>query len=433
MPSSSLSIALSALHAHSIAIDTTAHNIANAGTPGFRRQRVELQAAFPRVTSLGHLGSGVDAAAVSRATDRLADERVRRSAAQSEMYGARLQLASLAEDAFGEPSAGISTALGAMFDAFSALSTAPTDAAARAQVISSMREVAARINDTRAGLEGIAADAVVRLDANVQEINALSARVAEINVFPRDVNGDLPPDVADELDRTLDMLAARAGAVSQRLADGQVRVSIEGRALVDGSRSTPLTVTTDPTGLGEILHPTGPLTVGGTAGGIQQGVVGDLKAIRDKLDAFVASFASAMNDAHTAGYTRAGAAGDPLFDDVDGRLQLLVDDPAALAASDSPAGPLSGANADVLAQLRTSLGASYRDVTTYLSNAVATLDRSASTAKQINESSVAMRDSVVGVNLDEELTNLLSQQRAYEAAAKVISISDELLQTLINM
>ncbi len=73
MSSSALSIAVSALRAQTYASETTSHNIANAATPGFRRQRVELKTAFPRAGALGPMGAGVEAARITRATDRLAD------------------------------------------------------------------------------------------------------------------------------------------------------------------------------------------------------------------------------------------------------------------------------------------------------------------------------------------------------------------------
>lgn len=432
MSTSSLSIAISALHAHSFAIDTTSHNIANAGTPGYRRERVDLRAAYPRITAIGPMGSGVEAAGISRASDRLADERVRRSSAQLGLYGNRAQIASLAEDVFGEPDRGISTSLDGLFNTFSALSTAPTDSAARQQVISSMQDLVARINDTRSGLEGISTDAVTRLDADVREINSLSARVAEFNSFAR-LGGGVPADLADDLDVSLDALAEKTGAKAEYQADGRVRLTINGRTLVDADRAVVLTVSDDPLTQGQIMHPTGPIELAGTAGGIQAGITGDLTSMRAKLDAFVAGMVTTMNDLHTTGFTTAGAPGQPLFEEVDGRINLLVTDPAELAASDSATAPLGGAIADQFAQLRTVLGAGYRDVSTFVANAVATLDRSAATAKAVNDGATEIRDSILGVNLDEELTNMLSQQRAYEAAARIITIADDMMATLLAM
>ncbi len=430
MGSSAFSIAVSALQTHSYAIDITAHNIANAGTPGYRRERLLIGPGYPHATGIGMLGSGVRPLELERAGDRLADERARRSGASYQLYANRAQIGALAEDVFGEPDRGINTALNTMFDAFSALSTAPTDTAARTQAIASLQELSARVNDIRAGLDGIAADAVTRLDAEVQEINALTRRVAEINRFSRP-GGSLPADIADELEVTLDKLSEKAGASVFINSEGRARVSINGRAVVDGDRATPLTVSDDIASRGEILHPSGSITIGGSAGGVQEGIVGDLAAIRDRLDTFVSGMVTTINDLHATGFTVAGDPGQPLFEEVDGRINLLITDPADLAASGSATGPLSGSVADSFAQLRTTVGAGYRAVTTYVSNAVASLDRSTATAQAVNDGALQIHDSIIGVNLDEELTNMLAQQRAYEAAARVITVADEMLQTLL--
>ena len=130
MSTSSLSIAVSALKAHSYAIDTTSHNIANAATEGYRRQRVDLKEAYPRRSALGMTGAGVDAVGITRATDKLADLRVRRSSSQVEALNSRQQIATLAEDVFGEPDNGLTTSMSRLFDAFATLATAPTDSAA---------------------------------------------------------------------------------------------------------------------------------------------------------------------------------------------------------------------------------------------------------------------------------------------------------------
>ncbi len=430
MSTSSLSIAISGLRAHSYAIDATSHNIANVATEGFRRSRVDLTASYPRWTSLGPMGSGVEIKGLSRATDRLADERVRRGSAQSQFFTSRSQVAQLAEDVFGEPERGVSTSMNALFDSFSALATAPTDPAARAQVVGSLNDVASRVNEVRAGLESIQSDAVARLRTEVEAGNQMAARVAEINSFARQPGG-LPADLADELDRALDSLAATFGASAQVQTDGRVRVTINGRALVDADRAVALTVPDAP--VGQVDHPTGPLVLGGSAGGLQEVIQNDVGGYRTRLDDFVAEMVTTLNDLHATGFTPTGAPGGDLFEELDGRLLVSVTNGADLAASDDATGPLSSAVADALAQLRTEVGGDYREVITSVSNSVASLGRSANTAGAILDAANTVRDSITGVNLDEEMTNMIAHQRAYEASARVITVVDEMIQTLLAM
>lgn len=430
MSTSSLSIAISGLRAHSYAIDATSHNIANVATEGFRRTRVDLTSGHPRFTAMGPMGSGVEVNGLSRATDRLSDERVRRSSAQSEFFSSRAQVSALAEDVFGEPDRGVTSSVNHLFDAFSALATAPTDSAARAQVIGSLEDVASRVNEVRSGLESIQRDAVARLRTEVEAGNQMAARVAEINTFARQPGG-LPADLADELDRALDSLAATFGASAQVQSDGRVRVTISGRAIVDADRAVALQVPDTPPG--QIDHPTGPVVLGGSAGGLQEVIQNDIGGYRTRLDDFVSDMVTTFNDLHATGFTPAGVGGGDLFSEVDGRMVVEVTDGADLAASDDVAGPLGSAVADALAQLRNSVSGDYREVVTAVSNSVASLNRSADTAGSILDAANSVRDSITGVNLDEEMTNMISHQRAYEASARVISVVDEMMQTLLAM
>ncbi|MEZ5257750.1 MAG: flagellar hook-associated protein FlgK [Ilumatobacteraceae bacterium] len=367
------------------------------------------------------------AVAGGRSTRR---RRVRRSGASHEFYTTRSQIGFLAEDVFGEPDNGINTALDTLFDSFAAWSTTPTDAAARAQVLSGLQNFAGRANDVLTGLDGIDLDAHTRLHAQIKEINALSERVAEINTFAR-TPGGLPADLNDELQLTLDRLSNLAGASAETQPDGRIRVTINGWALVDADRATVLQVPDSPPG--SVLHPSGDIQLGGSAGGLQQAITGDIAGFRDKLVTFVSDMADTMNEMHGEGYTMEGDFGGDLFEIVDNRVNVLVQDPAELAASADPDGPLGATVADNLAQMRSTLGSGFRDVVTNVSNQIASLDRSATTAAGVHDASVAVRDSVLGVNLDEEMTNLITQQRAYEAAARVISIVDEMMQTLLAM
>jgi flagellar hook-associated protein 1 FlgK len=428
MSSSALSIAVSALRAHTYAVETTSHNIANAATPGYRRQRVELRTAYPRNGGLGPMGAGVEAARITRATDRLGDLRVRGTSAQAAYFGTRSEIMQKVEDVFGEPEQGVTTELTAMWDAFATLAVSPTDNAARYQVISALNGVADRVNEISRSLAQLSADASQRLSSDVDEANATIMRLREINRYAR-IPGGLPADLADERDRALDALATSIGARSSIDNDGMVRVTLNGLALVDGDRATPLTVTSS----GTVTHPSGPVTIGGTVGGLSASVVTDIAGAKASLDTFVSGFMTALNAVHAGGFTPSGAAGGPLLGMTSGQLTVTVAAPADLAAADVAGQLQNGRVADALAQLRSTQGGAYRALVTDLSGRVAGVGRSAETAQSVADAASQQRDSAVGVNLDEEMTDLMSQQRAYEAAARLVSVVDEMMQALISM
>jgi flagellar hook-associated protein 1 FlgK len=428
MSSSALSIAVSALRAQTYAVETTSHNVANAATPGYRRQRVELKTAFPRAGALGPMGAGVEAARISRATDRLADLRVRGSSATASYFGTRSELLKKVEDLFGEPDQGVTKELTATWDAFATLAVSPSDNAARYQVISALQGVADRVNEISTGLGQLSSDSAQRLASDVDEANSTIARLGEINKFAR-MPGGLPADLADERDRALDSLATSIGAQSSIDDDGRVRVTLNGLAVVDGDRAVMLAVSPS----GAVTHPSGPITLGGTVGGLQASVTTDIADAKSQLDSFVNGFMTALNTIHATGFTPSGAPGGPLLAMVSGKLTVTATQPGDLAAADVSGQLQNGRIADALAQLRTTQGGAYRTVITALSGKVAGIGRSADTASSVADAASQSRDSEMGVNLDEEMTDLMSHQRAYQAAAKLVSVVDEMMQTLIQM
>jgi flagellar hook-associated protein 1 FlgK len=430
MTTSALSIAVSALRTHSYAIETTSHNIANAATEGYRRQRVDIQTNFPRRSALGMMGAGITAYGVSRATDRLGDERVRTTSGQASFFTTRSDIGRRAEDVFGEPDDGITVSLSELWTSFGVLSAHPSDDAARYQTISSLNAFASRVNGVRANLDSLTADSMTRLRAEIDNANALAARVAEINTFARQPGG-LPPDLADERDRNLDALAQGIGAKAQLQEDGRVRVTVEGLAIVDGDRATALSLAASP--VGQVVHPAGPVSVGGAAGGLQAALLNDVPGFRSELDSFVTSMISTLNTIHAGGFTPGGAPGGDLLADAGGVVTVVPTGPDDLAATDVAGAALNNRIADALAQQRDVQGEAFRSVVTSISGTIAGLGRSADTAVSISEAAESSRDSVVGVNLDEEMTTLLTQQRAYEAAARLVTVVDEMLDTLIRM
>jgi flagellar hook-associated protein 1 len=130
MDFSALHVALSGLRAAQVGIDTTSHNVSNASTEGFTRQRVDLAARRPRPLPVGQLGTGVDITDITRARSSFLDARVRSSIAGAAELGVRASFLAKAENVFAEPDLGISGALEGLFDAFEELSLEPTDMSA---------------------------------------------------------------------------------------------------------------------------------------------------------------------------------------------------------------------------------------------------------------------------------------------------------------
>jgi flagellar hook-associated protein 1 FlgK len=154
------------------------------------------------------------------------------------------------------------------------------------------------------------------------------------------------------------------------------------------------------------------------------------------LNTFAATLADGVNAQHQLGYDATGAAGTAFFGYTPGNeaasLTLLVTDPDRLAASGlAGAANLDGGNADLVAGL-TGADDAYQRLVNGFGTQVASLGRLATNQQVLTDQVDGSADQLSGVNLDEEMANMVVAQRAYEAASKVVSVLDSMLDTLIN-
>ncbi len=154
-----------------------------------------------------------------------------------------------------------------------------------------------------------------------------------------------------------------------------------------------------------------------------------------QVAAVAKDFADQTNAQHALGYDAAGNAGGPVLSydpaDVLGTLGVAITDPAKIAASSVPGGGLDAGNA---ARLATGPGVegSYQRVVTDLGSTVVESRRRAANQQVLTTQVDGAREQLTGVNLDEEMVNMLAAQHAYEAASRVMTTLDSVLDTLIN-
>jgi flagellar hook-associated protein 1 FlgK len=206
---------------------------------------------------------------------------------------------------------------------------------------------------------------------------------------------------------------------------------------------SPDTVAADPP---RLVTATGGFTVrpGGTAAGQLNALNAIIPGARAELDLFANNLAAALNTAHTAGYDLDGNSGTAILGSSSGPLtassiSVLITDRRQIAASAVP--PVAGVanldngNADAIGLLRLSTtgpDAAYRAMIVELGVQSAVTQRNLGIQQVITTQVDAARESVAGVNLDEEMTNMLSFQHAYSAAGRLVTAIDETLDVLIN-
>ena len=445
---------LSGIRASQTGIDVASHNIANANTDGYTRQRVELGTRHSYTSPVGEIGTGVDVEGINRLRDQFLDDRLRSAVADSEQAQVRADFLESLESLTGEPDQGVSVRLSRLWDAMETWSNDPDDTASRNQVLTEIAAVAEGVRTTASGWDRLSADYTERRDTVVDEINATLAGIDELDRRIANADPDrIGPDLLDERDLLVDELASTLGVEARVEEDGSVALSLGGVALTGDDGPAQVEVAGEQV-LATVDGVQTDVTaqVSGELGGLQHALGEDLPAWQQRLESFASGFADALNQLNTLDED-----GDPLpggsellgFGDVDdpaGTIELLTADPSDLVAStdgvDAP--PLDASNAERFADLRTTevdawgdgdqrtIDDRFADLTVGLAGAVRSeLVRADGAAKVATGAGLA-RDAEHGVSLDEEMVELVRHQRSLESSARVMTTVDEALDTLVN-
>lgn len=453
----SLQTALSALRAAQVGIDTTSHNVANANTTGYTRQRVNLENRAPYYSPAGPIGTGVEVASIARIRDSLLDARVRSTNSQLGYLSTLGEMTGRTEAVLSEPDQGISAQLSELWNAFDDAATNPANRASRIQVISALDSLAGRVRNIADGFDRLREDTGTKLTFAITEINTMLGRVAEVNNAIQQTAGiGTPNDLVDQRDNIVDQLATKLGISVNLEPNGTARLSVNGLTLVSGTKVNELTVG-ETAGVWEIGHPSGvPVVPGGELRGYTEYLNTWLPGQQTELDDFVEALATQLNTVHAQGRRETdGLPGGDLLTVTTGgvpgsvarSITVGVTQPEELAVG-LPEDPLDpapqfpatydGRNAAALAATRNTivgtatLPDSFRSYITAMGAGVRALQNEASAEGAISAAAEQARRNMQGVSLDEEMVALMSYQRAFEAAARVATAVDEAMGTLVN-
>ena len=424
-----LQTSLRGLLAHQQAIDTTGHNVANANTPGYSRQEAVLAPTQPFVvpansvlTGAGaQLGTGVDVATIRRIRDAFLDVQYR---AQSTSLGdatARSNSLDQVELAFAEPTDdGLAAQLTKFWNAWSDVANAPEDAGARAALVTSAQTLTSSFQTLSAQLTTVAQQAQSEYDAITGpsgDVGNWAQELAGLNTSIRDAvfRGQSPNDLMDRRDQLIDQLSSLAQVSVTDLGNGAVKIDFGGVTLVDpsaaGGYTWPQTLTTPGGKLGALLDLASP--------------AGAPLTYRSQLDAVAADLVSSVNALHTA---------TPFFNPA-GTTAAAIAVVATPATVQTGSGAASGENdvAQAIAALRGgTTDQLYGALVAQVGIDVQANTSAESTAQSLADAVESRRQSVAGVSLDEEMTNLIRFQRGYQASARTMTTLDDMLDTLIN-
>lgn len=243
-----LSIGSRAMAANYAALQTTGHNIANAGVEGYSRQRVETATASARGTAGGFIGGGVDVQTVTRAHDQFLTREAANAKALAAMDASRLESLKRLEEVFRPGEQGIGHAANDFLNAMVDMASRPADLVARQVVLSRAATAAERIRAAGTQLDGLQQDVSTSVSQSVARANELARGVAELNVRIQSAGQAQPPnDLLDERDRLVSQLSEIVQVKTIPSSDGSLSVFFAGgTALVNGSRRVELQAVTDP-------------------------------------------------------------------------------------------------------------------------------------------------------------------------------------------
>jgi len=481
MASGMFGIARTALLTHQTSLQVVSHNVANAETPGYSRQRPMLSASTPVRMPYGNIGTGVRFDGIERQRDVLLDRSFRSASTLLGESSYRRNALSQVEEMFGEPSeAGMAAKLDEFWSAFSELSTTPGSLSAKAVVQQRGQQLAQLFNDYDTGLTQSREQSTSRLATTVAEINQLAEQVAEINgrITTAEAGGAVASDLRDTRDLLLDGLASKAGARVELQRDGSVTVMLANSTLVDGTSARTLRLELDPPTpppavtpsdvpvklrLGNSVDRLGPLA--GELKAMVEVINTDVPTLRGRLDALASALASSVNTAHSAGFVFSGTTipgtaagnffdpgtiGEPVRASTFRLSATVAADAANIATSGDASAPLDNSVALALSALRNNtsavsytgpggesetagFNAFFRTTVTRLGLAVRSAEDDVTVRGTLTDQAETRRQSVSGVSTDEELIMLMRVQQSYVAATKLIKTADEMLQTILSL
>lgn len=445
---SSLLISAETLRVFEKALTITQNNVSNAGTPGYVRQIPTFEA-LPLDADAG-LPGGVRSGAVESARDQYAELAVRQQTgrqAELEQRQADLERLEPLFDAQGE--AGIPGALNRLFAGFSAWSVAPNDRVARCAVIEQAGSVAAAFAQTAQGLVQSTVSADRQIRNSVDAINNLARTLKELNTQQlRDFRTASDPAVDAQINNTLERLAEYVDFTTVKQADGSLTVLLGGQtALVIGDRQ--FEIQADISSSQTALRDANGRDITAQVSGGRLSALLELRnttipSYSADLNRLAAALADRVNAVLAAGVDSNGWPGTALFayDSVEDaartlRVTSILPEELAAATADAPGG---NGNALQLAQMADSPeidGASFTEyygaLARQVGRALETAREDQQTQQQLLLQTQDFRRQVSGVSLDQEAALLLEFQRAYQAAARLLSTLNQLTEETINL
>jgi flagellar hook-associated protein 1 FlgK len=466
-----LDMASRAMQAQMTGVDVTGQNLANVSTTGYTRQTADIQTSPDISTSIGEEGTGANVVAIQQAVNSMLNGQIvtqqsssgywsaQQSALQSlqtnlnEFLNGTASTSSTSSDTTSDT--GLAGQLSSLFNDFQAVATSPTSISARQELISQAQTLSSTFNQVNSQFNATRTSLNSSLTNDVSSANQLLSGIAQLNgqISSAEFSGGTPNDLLDEQQQDLQNLAQLTNIQTSTGSNGAVDVSIGGQSLVSGDKVLDTLQTYDASGNGSgqllVQTATGGVDLTLTGGSIQGTIDtrdGELTKMQNSINMLASSLITQVNSVNSGGYSLTGTTGTDFVTGTNASdisvNQSLVNDPSLLQASGSATASGDNTVALQLADLGSAtqsnlngqtFGDSYGETVAALGDALSNANTQVTNQSAVSTMLSTQQSSVSGVNIDQEMTNLMGFQRAYEASAELVTTVNQMMETLNQM
>jgi len=449
-------------------VEIAGNNLANASNAAYSRQRLEIQSSIPLPTRIGPEGTGADAVAIQQLRDSLLDQQIQGESSLTSFLQSRQTALQYAQAGLGEQlqgststsdgtndvgsTGGLANDLSGFFNSLQDLSTSASSLTSRQAVISQAQQLTNQFNQLDQRLTSINGQLNQSVQTDVASANQLLSDIAGLNnqIAGSEAGTGAANDLRDLREQKIEALSQLVNVQSSTESNGEVNLSVGGQLLVSGS-SVQDTLQTYDSGGGQLLVRSAgagaPLTLtGGSIAGTIDARDGALKSLHDGINNLAGQIISQVNTVYRAGYDLHGQTGADFFTGTNasdiGINATLANDPSSLQASGVAGAAGNNQIALALAQMANTPQAglgnqtfaqSYNGTITDLGTALNSVNNQLDDQTTVQTMMLNQRSSVSGVSIDEEMTSLVMYQRAFQASAHLVSVVDQMLNTVVTL
>lgn len=461
-----LSTAISGLYANKKALDTVSHNISNSNNPNYVRQDV-TQASNNYIDVVGvkgGIGTGVNISEIRQIRDRFLDERYRNEAGNTGYWQARTDIFSQVEEIMNEPTgSGLSEVMDQFWNSFDELSKDPENLTVRGMVRERAIAFVETVNHMSSQLNSLQVNLNKDISNKTDEINNIAKDIAKLNsvISQNETRGIKANDLRDKRNALIDRLSENMNIKSVDKQNGAIDIYIGGVMLVSGENVREIEAKTTDNSFFELHwkdmndskveinggYLKGIMEARGNFDSTDESYKEIIPTLKNRLDNFVNTLTTEINNIHKKGITLLGDAGEDFFvsdregSEINASNIKLNDNLDTLnnIVSSLTGDRGDGSIAKEIMDIRDKTLFENATPDNYYRSIVADKGVEANKSMIMNKTYTTIlsnisnnKSAISGVSMDEEMANMLKFQHSYTANSRVVNAIDEMIDNVVN-